>query len=84
MARLRRINSRIDVSALERTGWTWLPEVGYGFQVDMYYVFPEFQIEQLREAGFALVDLYNLRGQSVNPYDPGKDAFLHYLCRRIP
>ncbi|MDP8927702.1 MAG: class I SAM-dependent methyltransferase [Actinomycetota bacterium] len=83
-ARLRRLNARMSTSDLAQTGWTRVPEYSLKFKVDLYHVFPEFQVEQLRQAGFALVDIYNLQGKCVDPRDPGKDGFLYYLCRRIP
>ncbi len=79
--RVRKINRSLDLAAARERGWVVVPGMGHNFTVDDYYVDPEFQVEQLREAGFEVTAIYNVAGRTVElPYS-GRDPWLDYLCR---
>lgn len=81
---LYRSNRELDREAIRRDGWALVWDAGHDFQVRIYYVMPEHQLEQLAEAGFAAEEVLDMAGRPVDPHDPrspGQDLWLHYLCR---
>lgn len=78
--RVRAINRELDLEEARRRGWTIVPR-GHNFQVDDYYVDPEFQVGQLREAGFEVEAIYDVSGRPVELPHSGRDPWLDYLCR---
>lgn len=64
----------------ERRGWAQLRDDAHDFQGLWYYVLPEYQVTQLGEAGFSVVEVYDVDGRPVSPSSPGRGPWLHYLC----
>jgi SAM-dependent methyltransferase len=74
-------NEEIDFSAVRENGWAIVRDPAFDFSLDVYYIDPERQVEQLRDAGFSVEAVYNMAGESVElPYS-GADPWLDYLCR---
>lgn len=82
--RIRRLNASLDLAAARERGWIVVPGIGHNFTVDDYYVDPEFQVGQLREAGFEVVTVYDVAGHEVTLPHRGRDPWLDYLCRPTP
>jgi SAM-dependent methyltransferase len=82
--RIRRINSGLDLVVGRERGWIVVPGMGHGFRIDDYYVDPEHQLGQLREAGFEVERIFNVAGEEVRLPHGGRDPWLDYLCRPIP
>lgn len=83
-ARLRRSNRELDRDAIRRNGWAMVWDAGHDFQVRVYYVMPEHQLEQLTAAGFEAEEVLDMAGRALDlkePRSPGHDLWLHYLCR---
>lgn len=79
--RIRAVNTRLDLEAARRQGWTVVQGYGQGFKLNDYYVDPVHQVEQLRQGGLELVTAYSMSGDEVElPYS-GRDSWLDYLCR---
>jgi SAM-dependent methyltransferase len=76
-------NSEIDFAAMRKQGWTMVRDPAFDFSLDVYYIDPERQVEQLRDAGFSVEAVYNMAGESVDLPYPGRDPWLDYLCRPI-
>ena len=57
--------------------------MAHNFQLDDYYVDPERQLEQLREAGLEAIAVYDMEGHEVEVQDAGRTSSLHYLCRPL-
>jgi SAM-dependent methyltransferase len=79
--RIRRINRGLDLDAARQRGWTIVSGRAHDFQIDDYYVDPEYQVEQLREAGFGVEAIYDVAGRDVELPFRGRDPWLDYLCR---
>ena len=63
-------------------GWTVIQGGGHPGVVECY-VDPEFQVRQLREAGFEPVAIFGRDGRQVElPYG-GRDPWLDYLCKPL-
>jgi SAM-dependent methyltransferase len=79
--RIRKINRNLDLQLASERGWIIVPGRGHDFQVDDYYIDPEHQVEQLREAGFAVDAIFDVAGRDVVLPFRGRDPWLDYLCR---
>jgi SAM-dependent methyltransferase len=79
--RIRKINRKLDLRLAAERGWIIVPGRGQNFQVDDYYVDPEFQVAQLREAGFEVSAIFDISGREVTLPHGGRDPWLDYLCR---
>ena len=79
--RIRAVNGSLDLEAARRRGWTIVEGIGHNFQLDDYYVDPEFQVGQLREAGLEVVAVYDTAGVEVELPFAGRDPWLDYFCR---
>ena len=79
--KIRSINRRLDLDEARRRGWVIVPERGHDVQVDDYYVDPEYQLRQLREAGLEVEAIYDGSGNAVELPHRGRDPWLDYLCR---
>lgn len=77
--RFRTINAA--AREVEGRGWAQLRDGTYRFKLLLYYVRPDHQVVQLREAGFRVVEAYDLDGVAVDPKEPGTDPWLYYLCQ---
>jgi len=54
------------------------------FRVQLYYIQPRYQIEQLQEAGFTDVRVFSLDGYEVKSgaeLDQNRDQWLYFMCR---
>jgi SAM-dependent methyltransferase len=80
--RIRAINRALDLDAARERGWVIVPGRGHDFQIDDYYVDPEHQVRQLREAGLEVEAIFDVSGQPVELPHEGRDPWLDYLCRR--
>ena len=74
-------NRQIDLPRARTRGWALLRDEAHDFGVVTYYVEPGYQVSQLEDAGFTSRDVYNMSGCAVDPAQPGRDAYLYYLCR---
>ncbi len=81
--RAETVNRGIDIDAVRRQGWTVIRDVAHDFELQVYYVDPEHQIQQLREVGLEVVAIYDMRGEEIEVTQAGRDPSLHYLCRPI-
>jgi SAM-dependent methyltransferase len=79
--RLRQVNGELDLAAAQERGWVTLKDGAHDFELEVYYVDPSHQIEQIREAGFDLIAMYDREGREVEIDFGGNDPWLHYLCR---
>lgn len=80
MARARRANRELDLAAARDRGWGMVRDAAHGFKLNTYYCMPAFQVAQLRQAGFADVEVVDRSGAPVEPDRPPGDAWLHYTC----
>lgn len=79
--RVQRLNAGVDTGDLRAKGWGLVADGAHGFELRWYYVTAPEQVRQLHEAGFADVEVRRHDGTVVDPADPGRDPWLHYLCR---
>lgn len=66
--------------ASREQGWALLSDEAHDFQGSWYYVLPEYQVTQLGEAGFSVEEVYDVSGEPVDPRNPARNPWLHYLC----
>lgn len=76
-------NAGIDFETMRRQGWTIVRDPAFGFSLDVYYIDPAQQVDQLREAGFSVEAIYNIPGDKVDLPYAGRDPWLDYLCRPL-
>jgi len=81
LRRARKVNKELDLDAGRQRGWMIVRDGAHGFELRVYYVDPSYQLEQLREAGFETIAIYDGSGRRVEVEDAGGDPWLHYLCR---
>jgi SAM-dependent methyltransferase len=81
--RVDRVNSKLDLPAARKRGWTIVAR-GHNFTVKDYYVDPEFQLGQLRECGLKAISVLDTAGREVELPFGGRDPWLDYLCRPLP
>ena len=74
-------NLRLDLDEAHEQGWAAIPAEAHRFKLVVSYVRADFQLAQLEEAGFGECEVYDLEGRRVDPGTPGRDLWLHYLCR---
>jgi SAM-dependent methyltransferase len=79
--RTRKLNASVNRDVIEQRGWTLLRDGAHGFDLELYYVTPGYQVRQLADAGFGHVEVLDARGRTVDARDPGADRWLSYLCR---
>src|SRR5215210_1312989 len=79
-ARLRRVNSQIDLEAARKRGWDRIRDGDHGFDLLYYYVLPAHMEKQLADAGFELEAVYDRAGRAVTTGSPGRDPWLYYYC----
>jgi ubiquinone/menaquinone biosynthesis C-methylase UbiE len=79
--RIRKINRKLDLRLAAERGWIIVSGRGQNFQVDDYYVDPEYQVQQLRNAGFEVDAIFDVAGRDVTLPHGGRDPWLDYFCR---
>jgi ubiquinone/menaquinone biosynthesis C-methylase UbiE len=79
--RIRNINRKLDLETARARGWTIVPGRGHDFRIDDHYVDPEYQVEQLAQAGFTVEAIFDPDGVEVTLPLRGRDPWLDYLCR---
>lgn len=79
---VRRSNHLLDLEAARRQGWTIVRDPAHHFKLDVYYIDPSAQLEQIAAAGFEPLAVIAESGEEVDPAQPRRDAWLNYLCRR--
>jgi SAM-dependent methyltransferase len=79
--RVRQTNRRLDLDGAMRRGWEMVRDGNHDWKTVYFYALPEWQAGELSELGFELVDVYGRDGRSVDLRRPGRDPWLHYLCR---
>lgn len=80
-ARLAAVNRRLDLEAARARGWARVRDGAHGFSLVLTYVDPTYQLRQLEECGFSVVDVLDSAGHRIDPQDPGREAHLFYICR---
>jgi len=78
---IRRSNRQLDMRTARQRGWTVVRDPAHGFRLDVYYIDPVAQLEQLAEADLEAVAVIDEHGVEVDPSAPRRDAWLNYLCR---
>lgn len=81
--RMAQSNRRMDRAQIERDGWAVIDDMGHDWQLDLYYVMPEQQVQRLREHGFAVEALYDTNGREVPLAAAGRGPWIHYFCRPL-
>jgi SAM-dependent methyltransferase len=79
----RASNARLDLDEVRERGWAIVRDPAFDFGLDVYYVDAEFQVEQLREHGFEVEKIWDMRGREVALPYRGRDVWLDYYCRPI-
>jgi len=80
--KIRRLNAGLDLAAVRRRGWVGIPDDVYDVGMENLYVSAATQIAELEQLGFEVCEVTDRRGRAVDPRRPGRDEWLHYLCRK--
>lgn len=82
--RLRWVYRNVDVNAARAQPYAVLvPPYGHCFQLKAYFIRPEYQLKQLRDAGFDTVSVYDRFGQAVDPRKTEEPGYINFLCKPI-
>lgn len=73
-------NAHLDPAELRARGWVQLTDKRA--DVLLYYVYPDFQVRQLQEAGFEVLDVLDLNGRAFDFDHPPRDWLLSFMCRK--
>jgi len=78
---LEKVNEELDLAAARARGWAIVRDGAHNFELELYYVDPEYQVRQLRDSGFETLAIYDKAGREVAAGEAGTDPWLHYYCR---
>jgi SAM-dependent methyltransferase len=79
--RLAALNRTLDLGGARARGWIRIRDGAHDFaNFQTTYVEPAYQLRQLHAAGFAVLDVLDSLGVSVDPMRPGTEAHLFYIC----
>jgi len=73
-------NAHFDPAELRSRGWVQLTDKRA--DVFLYYVYPDFQVRQLQEAGFEVLLVLDMGGQPFDFSHPPRDWLVTFLCRK--
>ena len=74
-------NRHADPGRMAAQGWYHL--IDYADRVVTHYVYPHVQLRELKAAGFATLDVLDLKGQAFDFASPPDDWMVHFMCRAI-
>ncbi|MBN2130300.1 MAG: class I SAM-dependent methyltransferase [Sedimentisphaerales bacterium] len=72
-----------DIDGITAAQWKILITGDHNFQMQVYHVCPEYQVQQLRDVGFEVKAVYDREGRIVDPSTNNTSEYLHYLCQAI-
>jgi len=78
--RLSRANRRIDLANARRRGWELVRDDAHDFALVLCYVTASHQVAELAAAGFEECEVLDMKGQQVDPHNPGRDPHLFYIA----
>ncbi len=73
----------VDVNAVRAQPYAILVPPDHGFQLKAYYIRPEYQLDQLRDAGFDTISVYDQFGREVDPRKTEEPGYFYFLCKPI-
>ncbi len=77
--RLKWANRMVD--AQKERGWAIVKDNLEDQFLDMYFISPRLQVQQLEETGFQVVEVYDRYGRTIDCSVPRNDLWLNYLCQ---
>lgn len=78
---IKRINRKLDLDSAWQKGWVFTPDGGENSTLQVAYVSPLFQMQQLRTHGFLDIELFDDTATPVDPEKPPRLPWINYLCR---
>lgn len=79
--RQKRANRHIGPAEARTRGWAVLTDGEHHFDCQSVYVWPPYQAQQLIDAGFELLSVFDAAGKAIDWRVPSNDNWLSYLCR---
>ncbi|MDH4981174.1 class I SAM-dependent methyltransferase [Hyphomicrobium sp. D-2] len=74
-------NAHLDPVELRTRGWVQLTDKRA--DVFLYYVYPDFQVRQLQQAGFEVIETIDMNGKPFDFRNPPRDWLVTFLCRKV-
>ena len=81
--RLKWFYRNADIDSIKKGPWAILITGDHNFKMKVYHVLPEFQVEQLKEAGFRVISVYDKDGGLVDPLNTNATGMLYFLCKPL-
>jgi SAM-dependent methyltransferase len=72
---------KLDPAEISQQPYAILTPPDHDFGIEAYYIRPDCQPNQLRDAGFAIVTTYDQHGVVVDPMTTRHRGYLYFLCR---
>lgn len=81
--RKKRIYRDYDLTQLKHKSWEILITGDHNFKMKVYHIKPEYQVEQLKQAGFAVEQVYDRHGKSIDPLNTDSIGMTYFLCKPV-
>ena len=79
--RLRWMYQNVDVKAIKARPYAILIHPDHRFRLKVYFIRPDYQLEQLSDAGFETLSVLDQHGREINPRKTQERGYLSFLCR---
>jgi len=79
--RLKWMYRKVDVKAVRSQPYAILTPPDHEYGLAAYYIKPEHQLEQLDDAGFDTLSVYDQFGEEVDPKETQHPGYLYFLCK---
>ncbi len=81
--RKKRLYRNVDIDLIKKKSWAVLITGDHDFQMKVYHIKPDFQVQQLNEAGFDVVSVYDRDGKIIDPSKDNAKGMLYFLCKTL-
>ena len=71
----------VDVNAIKKAQWALLITGDHNFQMRGYHSYPDYQVKQLEDTGFAVESVYGRDGSIIDPSENKPEVSLYFLCQ---
>jgi SAM-dependent methyltransferase len=80
--RINKIYRNVNKKEICNKPWAILTTGDHDFKMQIYYIKPDYQVKQLKEAGFEVVAVYDENGEERNPLSETICEYMYFLCKK--
>lgn len=81
--RKKRLYRNVDKDLIKKKSWAVLITGDHDFQMEVYHIMPDFQVKQLKDAGFDAVSVFDRDGMLIDPLTTSDNRALYFLCKTL-